>query len=107
MGKRKAGKPIALNGSLRLADSMTARALSHDGRPIGTVRIWRRNGAGWKVDRELPKPVEVKAIRRVERGPGDLLEFTPAAGRGAPMVLASPELLNAWREMPTRPAKHS
>lgn len=76
---------------------MAVKAMDHDGRPAGTVRIWRRNGAGWKVVRGESKPVPIRKLRTVNRAPEELLEFTPLGGRGSPMVLASPDLLDAWR----------
>ena len=67
------------------------------GRPVGSVRIWRLNGAGFKLARELRKPVAVADIRAIKRGARELLEWTPTAGRGSPIRMASPELLDAWQ----------
>lgn len=71
-----------------------------DERPAGTVRIWRLNGAGFKLARELPKLVAVADIRAIKRGPRDLLEWTPTAGRGTPIRMAAPAVLDAWGDRP-------
>lgn len=94
--KPKPGQAITLKGDARLSQCMLAHAANHEERPSGTVRFWRRNGTGWKMVRELAKPVPIRKLRTVQRGAGELLEFTPLGGRGGPMVIASPELLDAW-----------
>ena len=71
--------------------------LALQGRPVGTVRIWRLNGAGFNLARKLQKPVAVSDIRAIKRRPQDLLEWTPTAGRGSPIRMASPALLDAWQ----------
>lgn len=94
--KRRAGRGIELSGSSRLNQCMLAHAANFEERPSGIVRIWRLNGRGWKLARELKKPVGIRNLRTVKRGAGELLEFIPLGGRGGPMVIASPELLDAW-----------
>ena len=92
--RRKPGRPPPnLSGAI----SAGTVEILHNDRPKGIDRIWRRMRAGgWKLARTVKELVPVQALRDVERGAGELLEFIPEAGRGAPLVLASPELLDAW-----------
>ena len=85
------GLPLALPGTLPNIGRMGC-----NDRPSGRVRIWRRSRAGWRLAREIKKPVRADAVRRVKRGPNDLVEFVPEEGRGEPMLLGSPALLDAW-----------
>ncbi|MCY4468367.1 MAG: hypothetical protein OXC08_06565 [Thiotrichales bacterium] len=95
--KPKHGPPLTLGEGLARAAHLTAIG---ERRPHGTVSIWKLNGRGWKRVRTLPEPIEIKALRKVERGPDELIEFVPTGGRGGPMVVGSPPLLDAWRERP-------
>ena len=69
-----------------------------DDRPAGTVRVWRRTGEGWTLARKPREPVRVQDIRQVPRSRNELIEFVPLRGRGSPLIVASPALLDAWNE---------
>ena len=88
-----AGKGVALG----ITRAMTEMAMKGGDRPSGMVRLRRLTRAGkWTLARTIPNPVAITALSEVERGAGELLEFVPEAGRGAPVVCGSPELLDAW-----------
>ena len=91
------GPGITLWGSM--AETNTRISIG-DNRPTGTVHVWRLDRRRrWTLMRKVPG-VEVKALRTIARGPAELLQFVPVAGRGGPMVVASPDLLTAWHKSP-------
>ena len=92
-----AGPALSLKDGLTRAANLVAIG---EQRPRGIVSIWKLSRGGWTLRRRYARPVEVKALRTIARGDDELLEFTPAGGRGGPMVCASPALLDAWRAAP-------